>query len=75
MDILNSAIADMDEIFFLYKMATDLQRAKHVIPWPVFDRVLIENEIHEKRQWKIIDNNEIACIWATTFNDPLIWGE
>ena len=73
MNIKNSTTADIDEIFLLYKMATDLQRAKHMVPWPVFDRTLIENEIHEKRQWKIIINNKVACIWATTFNDSSIW--
>ena len=75
MDIQNSIITDIDDIFCLYKTATDLQRAKHMVPWPVFDRALIENEIGEKRQWKITIDNEIACIWATTFNDPLIWEE
>jgi predicted GNAT family N-acyltransferase len=75
MDIRNSTIADINEIFRLYKVATNLQRSKGVVPWPVFDRTLIENEIHEKRQWKILINNEVACIWATTFSDPLIWKE
>lgn len=46
-----------------------------MVPWPVFDRALIESEINEKHQWKMVINNEIACIWATTFNDPLIWEE
>ena len=75
MEIQNSEIKDIDEIFLLYKMATDLQKAKQVVPWPNFDRALLEREINEKHQWKIMINNEIACIWATTFNDPLIWGE
>lgn len=75
MDIQNSTMTDIDEIFLFYRMATSLQRAKKVVPWPGFDRNLIEREIHEKHQWKIIIDNEIACIWATTFNDPLIWKE
>lgn len=75
MEFQNSTIADIDNIFLLYRMATDLQKAKQVVPWPEFDRTLIENEIHEKRPWKIIIDNEIGCIWATTFSDPLIWKE
>ncbi len=73
MEIQNSTINDIDEIFRLYKVATDLQKAKTVVPWPEFDRTLIENEIAENRQWKIIIDNKVACIWATTFNDPSIW--
>ncbi len=75
MDIQNSTIADIDEIFLLYKVATELQKAKQVVLWPEFDRALIENEIHENRQWKMLIDNEIACIWASTFSDPLIWGK
>jgi GNAT superfamily N-acetyltransferase len=42
---------------------------------PEFDRKLFETEISEKRQWKIITDDKIACAWATTFNDPQIWEE
>ncbi len=73
MEIQNSTIDDIDEIFRLYKVATDLQEAKAVVPWPEFDRTLIENEIDESRQWKIIIDKKVACVWATTFNDPSIW--
>lgn len=73
MEIQNSTIDDIDEIFRLYKVATDLQKAKAVVPWPEFDRTLIENEIDENRQWKIIIDNKVACVWATTFKDPFIW--
>ena len=75
MEIQNSTIADIDEIFFLYNVATDLQKAKQVVPWPQFDRALIANEIRANRQWKILIDNQIACIWATTFSDPVIWGK
>lgn len=73
MEILNSTIDDMDEIFRLYKAATDFQKTKHVVQWLEFDKALIKNEIEESRQWKIIIDNKIACIWATTFSDPSIW--
>ena len=36
---------------------------------------MIENEIREKRQWKMIVNNKIVCVWAITESDPQIWGE
>ena len=74
--IQNSNISDIDEIFRLYKIATDFQKTKkHSVNWPEFEKSLVETEIIEKRQWKIIINNKIACVWATTFNDPEIWEE
>ncbi|MDR2145384.1 MAG: GNAT family N-acetyltransferase [Tannerella sp.] len=43
--------------------------------WPQFDKALIEREIAEKRQWKLMIDGQMACVWATTFDDPQIWEE
>lgn len=75
MKIENSTKDDIDEIFRLYKIATDLQKSKFSVHWPEFERSLVETEIREQRQWKIIINGKIACVWATTFSDPQIWEE
>ena len=74
MEISNSTINDIDEIFKLYTIATNYQKARSAFSWPDFERVLIELEIAENRQWKM-SSDAIACIWATTFSDPLIWEE
>ncbi|MFT4611585.1 MAG: ribosomal protein S18 acetylase RimI-like enzyme [Glaciecola sp.] len=73
MIIQNSKAEDIDTIFDLYKIATDFQKKKSVVTWPDFDRALVAKEISEKRQWKIVIDNKIACVWATTENDPQIW--
>ncbi len=75
MEIANSTLEDIDEIFKLYRLATDFQKTKFTHHWPEFDKLLVETEILENRQWKIIIDDEIACVWATTFDDPQIWGE
>lgn len=73
--IHNSSMSDIDEIFRLYRIATDFQKTKFTVHWPEFDRRLIETEISENRQWKIMADGKIACVWATTFSDPQIWEE
>ena len=73
--IQNSNINDIDEIFRLYKIATEFQKTKFISHWPEFEKSLVETEIAENRQWKLELNGEIACVWATTFNDPQIWEE
>jgi GNAT superfamily N-acetyltransferase len=75
MDIQNATSTDIGEIFRLYKIATDFQKSKYIIHWPEFEVDLVQTEISENRQWKIIIDNKIACVWATTFNDPQIWEE
>lgn len=73
--IQNSNSSDLDEIFRLYKIATDFQKTRFTVHWPAFDSKLIETEISENRQWKIVEAGKIACVWATTFEDPQIWEE
>lgn len=73
--IQNSNSNDTDEIFRLYKIATDFQKTRFTHHQPEFDRQLIETKISENRQWKIVAEGKIACVWATTFNDPQIWEE
>jgi ribosomal protein S18 acetylase RimI-like enzyme len=75
MEIIPSTIEDIDEIFRLYDLAVEYQKKVSDKHWLPFDRKLIEKEIAEQRQWKIVINNEIACIYAIAFEDPLIWGE
>jgi ribosomal protein S18 acetylase RimI-like enzyme len=75
MTISNSTIDDIDEIFRLYRIATAYQKTKEAVAWPEFDRKLVEKEISENHQWKLHERDTIACVWATTFNDPQIWEE
>ena len=76
MTIVNSTLEDIPEIFRLYKLATDFQKIK--FPgnlWPDLEENFIITEINENRQFKLLIENQIACIWALTFNDPQIWEE
>ena len=75
MEIQNSTIEDLDFILELYKSATAYQKERYSSHWPVFDREMVMNEIKENRQWKMIVDGAVVCIWATTFSDPLIWEE
>ena len=73
MKICNSQIKDISTIFELYKIATNFQNDKSMVAWPNFKRKLVKQEIEENRQWKLIIDDQIACIWATTDSDPQIW--
>lgn len=75
MNILPSTINDIDAINQLYNHARALQKSKNAVQWPEFETTLIKTAIIENRQWKIMIDDKIACIWSTTFNDPHIWEE
>ena len=75
MHITNSVKDDIGDIFKLYVVATNYQKESYTMHWPEFDYKMVEDEIAENRQWKLMIGGEIACVWATTFSDPLIWEE
>lgn len=74
--ITNSTRNDIPEIFRLYKLATDFQKVKFPEnQWPEFSHELVVTEVDDNRQFKLLINGEIACVWAITFRDPQIWEE
>ena len=75
MEILKSICTDIDTIFDLYKKGTEHQKKVAKKHWRGFDRFLVEKEILEGRQYKIIMDNTIACVFAIDYTDPFIWGE
>ena len=76
MEIKNCTSNDIDEIFRLYKIASDYQtKKKTVVVWPNFKREMVETEITENRQWKMMVDGEVACLWAIAFEDEQIWEE
>jgi hypothetical protein len=61
MQIENCTTRDVDTILRLYEAARSLQISKGMVVWSDFDKQFIETEIDEKRQWKLLINEEIAC--------------
>jgi len=75
MQIINGTPADIGIIFSLYDAGTILQKKVAQKHWLGFDRRLIEEEIQEKRLWKIVAGNQIVCVFSIAFEDPYIWQE
>ncbi len=75
MKIQLSTTDDIPAIFSFYEMATEFQKTKFHKHWLPFDRELVKKEIEDCRQWKILEEHEIACIFAIAYEDPFIWKE
>ena len=74
-EIIHSTKEDIETIFEFYDMAIAYQKTKFNKHWQGFDLGLVETEINENRQYKILVDGVIGCVFAVTFNDPDIWGE
>ncbi len=75
MHLVSSSLADLPAIFNLYDQAIVFQKKVSDQHWLPFDPEMVKKEIAENRQWKIIVDGEIACIFCIAYSDPLIWGE
>ncbi len=74
MQIKNSNLNDISEILRLYQLAREFQKIKFPSnQWAFFDTEFIANEIAEHRQFKLIIDDKIACVWVITESDPQIW--
>jgi ribosomal protein S18 acetylase RimI-like enzyme len=70
-----STINDIETIFEFYDIAVEYQKTKFNKHWQGFETELIKKEIAENRQWKIIIDDKIVCVFALTFEDESIWKE
>lgn len=75
MRIENSTLHDVGFISQLYKAAIEYQKRNGYNLWPEFSREMIESEIKQKRNWKIVEGNTIACVFSVLESDPTIWEE
>ncbi|WP_406825059.1 GNAT family N-acetyltransferase [Pedobacter sp. KACC 23697] len=75
LQVQNSLSADIDTIFGFYNMAIAHQKKVFNKHWQGFSREMVQTEIDENRQYKILADGTVACVFAVTFNDQLIWGE
>ena len=74
MEFLKSTNDDLKAIFELYDAAIAHQKAVSNMHWLPFDTKMVNAEIAEGRQWKIMIDEQIACVFATAYTDPAIWG-
>jgi ribosomal protein S18 acetylase RimI-like enzyme len=75
LQVQNSIPTDIDTIFGFYDMAIAHQKKVFNKHWQGFSREMVQTEIDENRQYKILVDGIVACVFAVTFNDQLIWGE
>lgn len=75
LQVQSSLAADIDAIFQFYDMAIAHQKKVFNKHWQGFSREMVQTEIDENRQYKILVDGVVACVFAVTFNDQLIWGE
>ena len=73
--IANTTSKDLPNIYSLFEQAIAFQKSNNYPVWNGYDKEVLQKDIKAKLQYKIIEENEISCIFTTYYTDPIIWGE
>ncbi|MEO1258988.1 MAG: GNAT family N-acetyltransferase [Bacteroidota bacterium] len=74
--IINTEISDLPFIYSMFDDAIVYQRRNNFPVWENYDKDILNVDIGEKRQFKLVDPaGEIACIFTICFDDKITWRE
>jgi len=73
--ITNATADDLPIIYHLFDEAIRFQKANSYIGWSSYDKEFIQADIQNSLLLKIVNENEIVCIFSICFTDELIWRE
>jgi ribosomal protein S18 acetylase RimI-like enzyme len=71
--IINTTQEDLSTIFWLFEKAIESQRKKGYIVWDTIDKPAVKKDIENNLQYKMVNGNDIICIFSIQHNDPFIW--
>ena len=74
-DIINTNPEDLPIIYRLFDQAIEYQKINNYPVWPDYDRKVLQEDIDCDRQFKLISEEEIACIFSICGSDPVVWRE
>ncbi len=73
--IIHTTKNDLDFIYWLFDEAIAYQKRKNFTVWKGYDKNVLQKDILNELQYKIIIANEIACVFSICYTDPVIWRE
>ncbi|RQP14579.1 GNAT family N-acetyltransferase [Parapedobacter defluvii] len=73
--IINTSPDDWDTIRMLFRKAMELQGKNGYKVWEEIDEIGLKRDIENHLQYKIMQNEDLLCIFSVQFSDPFIWRE
>lgn len=71
--VFNTTLQDLEQIKWLFDEAIKLQNKNGYKVWESIDKTVLQKDITNKLQFKIIKGKHIVCIFSIQYNDPFIW--
>jgi ribosomal protein S18 acetylase RimI-like enzyme len=71
--IVTTTRRDLDNVLWLFGQTMMLQGKNGYKVWNTIDTSALEKDIEEGLQYKIVQDDNILCIFSIQYNDPFIW--
>ncbi len=75
MEIINTDKNDLEFIYWLFEQAIVYQKKNNYPVWKEYDKGVLNNDIEEKLQYKILIDGKLACIFSVCYSDIFVWRE
>ncbi len=66
---------DLPFIYWLFEEAISYQRKNGFVGWQTYDKEYLRSDVEKGLILKIIQDEEIVCIFSVCYSDSLIWRE
>ncbi len=73
--ITNATNSDLPKVYQLFEEAILFQKKRNYIGWNNYDKKYLKADIQNGLLFKIINNDDIVCIFSICYSDALIWRE
>lgn len=73
--VVNTTEEDLSEVVELFNQAIASKDKPGYMVWDRVDKEKLKKEIESRLQFKILNKDEIMCIFSIQYSDPIIWRE
>lgn len=73
--IINTEKSDLEFIYSLFDSAIEYQKRKGYPVWNSYDKIVLQKDIEQRLQYKIVWNDNILCVFSICYSDKIIWRE
>jgi ribosomal protein S18 acetylase RimI-like enzyme len=72
-EIINSEMSDLGQIFELFEHSIDYQEKKGYPVWKNYDKNALLKDIVERNQYKVVMDFKSAIVFSVRYSDKVIW--
>lgn len=67
-------LSDLPVVLWMFEQAMAVNKPGYKV-WPTIDTAALQKDIENGLQYKLIQTNQIRCVFSVQFSDPFIWGD